>query len=81
VSEVRRWFAENGIEYLRSFPTTLFEDEGGDLLAAAGDDWIVETWLSQIGWMRTLGREGGLFFSIGRRAPTAGAEAPALRRE
>jgi len=67
VAEVRRWFAANGIDYLRSFPTTLFEDESGDLLAPAADDWAIETWLAQIGWMWTIGHEGGLFFAVGRR--------------
>ena len=27
----------------------------------------LESWLTQIAWMRTLGREGGLFFTIGRK--------------
>jgi hypothetical protein len=30
-------------------------------------NWGLERWLTQIAWMRTLGREGGLFFTIGRR--------------
>ena len=29
--------------------------------------WTLEGWLAQVGWMWTLGREGGLFFTIGRR--------------
>ena len=67
VAEVKRWFAGNGIEYLRSFPSTVFEDDGGDLFEPAVDDWSVENWIAQLGWMWTLGREGGLFFAIGRR--------------
>ncbi len=67
VAEVRRWFAANGIEYLRTFPTSLLEDESGDLFGRAADDWRAEAWLAQLGWMWTLGREGGLFFTIGRR--------------
>ena len=68
VAEVKSWFAGNGIEYLRSFPSTVFGDDGRDLFAQALDDWNFENWLAQIGWMRTLGREGGLFFAIGRRS-------------
>ena len=67
VAEVQRWFAGNGIEYLRAFPSTVFDDDGRDLFAPAIDDCNVENWLAQIGWMWTLGGEGGLFFAIGRR--------------
>ena len=34
---------------------------------ADADDWSVESWLAQLAWMWTLGREGGLFFTVGRR--------------
>ena len=67
VAEVRRWFAANGIDYLRTYPSTLLGDEPEDLFTPAGDEWPVETWLSQLGWMRTLGPEGGLFIAVGRR--------------
>jgi SAM-dependent methyltransferase len=67
VGETRRWFAANGVEYIRTYPTTLLEDEREDLLAPAADDWSVESWLAQLGWMWTLGGEGGLFFTVGRR--------------
>jgi SAM-dependent methyltransferase len=68
LAEVQDWFAENDVEYLRSFPSSMLGDDEGDLLTAAADNWRVEGWLSQFDWMRTLGREGGLFFTIGRRA-------------
>jgi SAM-dependent methyltransferase len=67
IAEVKRWFAVNRVEYLRAFPSTVFGDDGRDLFAPAVDDWNVENWIAQVGWMRTLGREGGLFFAIGRR--------------
>ena len=41
-------------------------DEPDDLFTPAPDNWAVEGWLAQLGWMRTLGHEGGLFFTIGR---------------
>jgi 2-polyprenyl-3-methyl-5-hydroxy-6-metoxy-1,4-benzoquinol methylase len=67
VAEVQRWFAENDIEYLRTFPAVTLDDTPTDLFAPAGDNWIAEGWLAQLQWMWTLGREGGLFFTIGRR--------------
>jgi SAM-dependent methyltransferase len=65
--EVRSWFSDNRVEYLRTFPSVVFGDDSGELFAPAADDWSVETWLAQVGWMWTLGHEGGLFFTIGRR--------------
>ena len=67
LAEVQRWFAENGVEYVRSYPSAVLGDEPEDLFAPADDNWTFEGWLAQIGWMRRLGREGGLFFTIGRR--------------
>jgi len=66
--EVRHWFAENDVEYLRSFPSGLLEDDGEDLFEPAADCWGFEAGLAQLGWMATLGHEGGLFVMIGRRA-------------
>jgi SAM-dependent methyltransferase len=68
LAEVQRWFAENDVEFVRSYPSAVLGDEPDDLFAPADDNWILEGWLAQIGWMWTLGREGGLFFTIGRRA-------------
>jgi len=67
IAEVQEWFAENGVEYLRTYPSAVFDDQPDGLFTPAPDNWRVEGWLSQLGWMRTLGREGGLFFTIGRR--------------
>jgi SAM-dependent methyltransferase len=67
VAEVRRWFEKSHVEYVRTFPSTVLDDEPDDLFGPAIDDWRVESWLAQLGWMRTLGREGGLFFTIGTR--------------
>src|SRR5439155_3166427 len=67
LAEVQQWFEENDIEYLRAYPSAVLEDESEDLFAGAADNWRFEGWLAQLGWMRTLGREGGLFFTIGRR--------------
>jgi SAM-dependent methyltransferase len=68
LAEVQRWFAENGVEYLRSYPSAVLGSEPGDLFAQAEDNWRLEGWLAQIGWIRALGHEGGLFVTIGRRA-------------
>ena len=67
VSEVQSWFRDNDVEYLRTFPSTVFGDEPDDLFSPAEDDWPAEAWLAQLGWMWTLGHEGGLFFTIGQR--------------
>jgi SAM-dependent methyltransferase len=67
LADVQRWFRDNELDYVRAYPSTVFGDEPDDLFEAAADDWRFEGWLAQIGWMRTLGREGGLFYTIGRR--------------
>jgi 2-polyprenyl-3-methyl-5-hydroxy-6-metoxy-1,4-benzoquinol methylase len=67
LAEVQAWFEENGVDYLRAYPSAVLDDEGGELFAPAADNWRIEGWLAQLGWMTTLGREGGLFFTIGRR--------------
>jgi SAM-dependent methyltransferase len=66
VAEVRRWFAANHVEYLRTYPSTIAEDEPDDLFTPAEDEWPFESWLAQLGWMRSLGGEGGLFIIAGR---------------
>ena len=66
-AEVRSWFAKNGVEYLRTYPSLMMGENSQDLFAAGEDDWPIEAWLSQIGWMATLGHDGGLFVTIGRR--------------
>jgi SAM-dependent methyltransferase len=66
LAEVRSWFAENDIEYVRSFPSALLSGESNDLFAREGDGWWLEDWLAQFGWIRSLGGEGGLFVSVGQ---------------
>ena len=67
VAEMKAWFSVNDVEYLRTFPSTVLDEESGDLFAPAADDWAVERSIAQLEWMWTLGGEGGLFFTIGRR--------------
>jgi SAM-dependent methyltransferase len=67
VGEVQQWFAENDVDYVRTYPSTVLGDEPEELFAPATDNWSVEAWLAQLSWIWTLGREGGLFVSIGRR--------------
>jgi len=69
LGDVQRWFLENSVDYLRAYPSAVLDDEPADLFAPAPDNWRPEGWLAQLGWMRTLGHEGGLFFTIGRRNP------------
>jgi SAM-dependent methyltransferase len=67
LAEVQRWFDENHVEYLRTYPSAVLGDEPDDLFTRAADNWRPEGWLAQIGWIRSLGYEGGLFVTIGRR--------------
>ena len=66
LTEVQHWFRENGVQYLRTYPNAMLDDEPADLFSPAADNWMAEGWLAQLQWMWTLGREGGLFFTIGR---------------
>jgi SAM-dependent methyltransferase len=66
LGEVQAWFQENDVEYLRAYPSAVLGGQPGDVFASTADNWRVEGWLAQLGWMRTVGREGGLFFTIGR---------------
>jgi SAM-dependent methyltransferase len=67
LAEVQRWFDENRVDYLRCYPNAMLDDEPAGLFDRAADNWRLEGWLAQIGWVGALGHEGGLFFTIGRR--------------
>jgi SAM-dependent methyltransferase len=67
IGEVQNWFKDNGVEYIRTYPSALIGDSPEDLFAVEDDNWRFEAWLAQVGWIRTLGQEGGLFVTIGRR--------------
>jgi SAM-dependent methyltransferase len=68
LAEVQGWFAENGVEFLRAYPSAVLGDDPEELFTHAPDNWRAEGWLAQMEWIWTLGREGGLFFAIGRRS-------------
>lgn len=68
LAEVQRWFAANNVEYMRSYPSAMLAEESEELFAHSGDNWRFEGWLAQVGWIGTLGHEGGLFITVGRRA-------------
>jgi SAM-dependent methyltransferase len=68
LAEVQGWFAENGVEFLRSYPSALLCQDSEELFTRAADNWHFEGWLAQLGWIATLGHEGGLFVTVGRRA-------------
>jgi SAM-dependent methyltransferase len=71
LAEVQSWFEENDIDYVRTYPSAVLgrDDEAG-LFERAPDNWRLEGWLAQLSWTRTLGHEGGLFVTIGRRYKT-----------
>jgi 2-polyprenyl-3-methyl-5-hydroxy-6-metoxy-1,4-benzoquinol methylase len=67
IAEVQQWFDENDVVYLSTYPSALIGDRTRDVFAPAADNWRFEGWLAQLGWIRSLGHEGGLFVTIGRR--------------
>jgi hypothetical protein len=67
LAEVQGWFDDNGIEYLRAYPSALIGEEPQDLLSPEGDRWWPESCIAQVGWMGSLQHEGGLFITVGRR--------------
>jgi len=67
IAEVRRWFAENGIAYVRTFPSAVLGEGANGLTDPEPGGWWFEEWLAQLGWMRSLSAEGGLFMTIGRK--------------
>ncbi len=67
LGEVQNWFAENDVEFVRAYPSALVGESTTNLFEYAGDNWPIERWLTQLGWMHTLGPEGGLFVTVGRR--------------
>jgi 2-polyprenyl-3-methyl-5-hydroxy-6-metoxy-1,4-benzoquinol methylase len=68
VGEVLRWFRRNDVELVRAYPAAQVTDEApDDLFAPEPDAWAPERWLAQIGWMASLGHEGGLFVMVGRK--------------
>jgi SAM-dependent methyltransferase len=67
LAEVQAWFAENGVDYVRAYPSAMLCQEPTGLFESAADNWRPEGWLAQLGWIHSLGREGGLFVTVGRR--------------
>lgn len=65
--EVQAWFRENGVEYLRAFPSALLGGESDELFVQSEDNWAIEGLIAQLSWMRVLGGEGGLFATVGCR--------------
>jgi SAM-dependent methyltransferase len=78
IAEVEEWFEDSGVDYVRSYPNTNIgaaELRGDHLFSPAEDDWGLENVAAQIGWMFTLGREGGLWVMVGRRRETGPTDA------
>jgi 2-polyprenyl-3-methyl-5-hydroxy-6-metoxy-1,4-benzoquinol methylase len=66
LGEVRGWFRDSGLRYVRAYPSTLLGGEANELFEQE-DDWAVERALAQLSWMRSLGHEGGLFVAVGAK--------------
>jgi SAM-dependent methyltransferase len=67
LAEVQKWFVENDVDFVRAYPSALMGEDPDGLFASAADNWRIEGWVAQLGWMRTLGHEGGLFVTVGQR--------------
>lgn len=81
IAEVQRWFRENDVEYLRTYPNALIGAdplEGAALFDPAEDDWGFENVLSQVAWASSLGKEGGLWVTIGRKSASKNTEKTSL---
>lgn len=80
LAQVRRWFADNGIAYIRAVPSAaLGLDDGAlSLTEAEEDDWWLEDIAAQLGWIGRIGGEGGLFVMVGR-APIAPVALPSAQ--
>jgi SAM-dependent methyltransferase len=68
LAEVQSWLAANDVEYVRAYPSAVLGEESEELFVRAVDNWRIEGWLAQIGWIGALAHEGGLFVTVGRRA-------------
>src|SRR3954467_778904 len=66
LGEVRSWFHQRGLAYVRSFPSILLGGEANELFVQE-DDWALERGVAQLSWMHTLGHEGGLFVAVGAK--------------
>jgi hypothetical protein len=67
---VKKWFTANDVDLIRAYPSSVLAEDpltGTKLFEPCEDDWGFEQQLVQLGWMRSLGHEGGLFVTIGRR--------------
>jgi len=65
--EVQTWFRDNGVEYLRAFPSALLAGESDELFTQSEDDWAIEGLIAQLSWIRALSGEGGVFAAVGCR--------------
>jgi len=65
--QVRSWFGDNGLLYLRAFPSAFLSGESDELFRQSEDEWAIEELIAQLSWMRRLGAEGGVFVTIGCR--------------
>ena len=62
----RCWVVRGGrVDFVRAYPCPVHDDVP-DPLRAGARRLGAEGWLAQVGWMGSLGGEGGLFVTIGR---------------
>lgn len=70
IDEVLDWFRANDVEYLNCRPRVVRSDEarGNGLFAKTGPGLRLLRVATQLSWIGTIAREGGLFVMIGQRA-------------
>ena len=69
LGEVRRWFADNDVVFVRSYPAMFGDGDDPGLFEPEEDAWALGDWLTELGWMGALSREGGLFVTVGVARP------------
>lgn len=71
VDEVLRWFQEDGVDYLSGVPDIAGklpgEERGMRLFEQHPRGTPTQHVMKQLGWMFSIGREGGLFVLVGRK--------------
>jgi SAM-dependent methyltransferase len=75
LAEVQGWFGENDIDYVRAYPSASLGEKPQELFTPSVDNWRFESWLAQLGWIRKIAHEGGLFVTVGRRRLAASPSA------
>ena len=69
IDEVLKWFSENDIDYLNVSPAILGTkgETAASMFSETDPGTLYQRLVTQLSWINTIAREGGLFDVIGRR--------------